>query len=857
MQINTKLHTVYLLVGSTECGKSTFTEKILRPGLQFEDTSKGFKTNIQVISSDQIRQELLGHEYDKYDQLMLEASAQAFELLYTRLNLVTSFPINAEFVIIDTTGLSADFREKVRDIARANQYRVEVIIFDYKDRDDYYTSERSHRLISNHLSRLRKEVMPVVAKEKYDAIHKIKKKDFLENPTYQVTIENKEAFLATLLLQNQEYAIIGDVHECVDELQGLIKQFDFDIQDGRMIPTEKSQNKKLILVGDWIDKGQQTGEIIDFLYLNQDHFLLTLGNHENFVYKYLHGEIGGSSQETIDSYFTSIPYLRENAEAHTKFNQLVSISQPFFRYQGLGEARRSFYITHSPCKNKYLGKLDHHSLRHQRTFKLIREDDTETQIKFIEAEAVTNHPYHFFGHVAAKESFKLKNKVHLDTGCASGNKLIGVDVSFKLFFKSQKSENQQLKEELPILFKRERKVNLQDLSPEQERRLKYCANNKINFISGTMSPADKDIEANELESLTKGLDYFKDQGVNKIVLQPKYMGSRCNIYLHQEIEKCFAVSRNGYIFKGIDFSEIYKSLLQRFGSYMSSEKIEMILLDGEILPWQAAGEGLIEGQFMPISKALETELSFLEKNGFDLALDQLLTDFENTDFAKDQNTMSKSALLEKYGSATYQNFKSAKEIIKSRMPLEVHREAFKTYQRQLDLYGRDAELEYKPFGVLKMVKENGAEVPFEGSQSEIYQFLNDDPCLVLDLGDCDAYEKARAFYHTLTTDQGMEGVVIKPEYAQGGVAPYLKVRNEDYLSIVYGYDYKFPHKYEKLIKQKRVGKKLRTSMNEWRIGGEMLAVKLADIAPDHAGYKRATANMLFEVEKEKEIDPRL
>jgi hypothetical protein len=113
-------------------------------------------------------------------------------------------------------------------------------------------------------------------------------------------------------------------------------------------------------------------------------------------------------------------------------------------------------VTHAPCKNKYLGKLDNHSLRHQRTFKLFREHDTQMQIKFIEEEAVKNHPFHFFGHVAAKESFRVKNKIHLDTGSASGNKLVGVDVTSKLFFKSQKSENYQIKEELPVLFKRER-----------------------------------------------------------------------------------------------------------------------------------------------------------------------------------------------------------------------------------------------------------------------------------------------------------------------------------------------------------------------------------------------------------------
>jgi predicted kinase len=298
-------------VGPIECGKSTFTEKILRPQLQFEDHDKGFKTNVQVISVDQICKQLLGHDYDKYDQVRLEASFQVFEMLMHHLDLVTSFPINAEFVIIDSMGLSTDFREMVCDIARANQYRIEVIVFDYKDHNDYFASEHSHRLISNQISCLQKEVMPMLAEEKYNGIHKINKKDFLENPNYQVNIKNKEEFLATLLLQNQMYGIIGDVHECVDELQRLIQKLGFDIQDSLVIPTEKSQNKKLIFVGDWIDKGRQTGKIVDFMYRNKEHFLLTLGNHENFVYKYLRDEISGANQETVDNYFTSIAYFQK------------------------------------------------------------------------------------------------------------------------------------------------------------------------------------------------------------------------------------------------------------------------------------------------------------------------------------------------------------------------------------------------------------------------------------------------------------------------------------------------------------------------------------------------------------------
>ncbi len=103
----------------------------------------------------------------------------------------------------------------------------------------------------------------------------------------------------------------------------------------------------------------------------------------------------------------------------------------------------------------------------------------------------------------------------------------------------------------------------------------------------------------------------------------------------------------------------------------------------------------------------------------------------------------------------------------------------------------------------------------------------------------------------------MEGIVIKPELPNGKTVPAMKVRNPEYLSIIYGYDYRFPHKYRKLVKQKHIGQKLRTAQKEHELGQSMLRVKLADISPENKAYQQTVATMLFEVAQEKEIDPRL
>ncbi len=517
MEIRTRVHTIFMLIGSTECGKTTFANEVLMPQLRFNDDAKGTRANVQYISSDSIRQELLGYDYDKYDQVMLEASEQAFRLLFEKLRLVTAYPINAEFVVVDTTGLSEDFRARVKAIANENNYNLEVVLFDYRKRDDYYSSERSQKLITSHINRLRKEVLGSLSRERYSKIHKVRAKDFYSpadrtaNPDYKVVIEDADDYLAAILPLDQKTIIVGDVHESVDELKSLLVSHGFQLEGNQLIETGKVSGTKVLLVGDWIDKGKRTKETIDFLYANQDRFLFVLGNHENFVYKFMRGEIKGVDEELRQAYFDSTEVLRNDEELLQRFNHLVSLSKPF--YKMVGKRGPSYYVTHAPCENKYIGKLDPNSVRHQRNFRIDRSAPIEEQLAFLKRDAAANQPYHVFGHIAAKNAFRIKNKIHIDSGAVHGNALTSVTLSVKPFFKSQKAAQAVMEDELRTLFQEERKVSLQELDDEEVRRLQYCSRNKVNFISGTMPPADKDEAAHELESLRKGLDYFAERGI--------------------------------------------------------------------------------------------------------------------------------------------------------------------------------------------------------------------------------------------------------------------------------------------------------------------------------------------------------
>ncbi len=858
--ITTNMHTIFLMVGASESGKTTFAKEILMPQLQMEHENKNYRSNVQYISSDEIRQQLLGYNYHKHSQIMLESSKQAFELLFQRLRAVTAFPINADFVIVDTTGLSDDFREEVRQVALEHHYNIEVILFDYDDYKDYFSTNCDKKIVENHVQRLKRDVMKSLTRKKYNAVHRIKAKDFYNwdrreaNPLYTVDIRNWEQYAFHLLDHDYRYIVIGDVHESIDDLKALLVHYGYVIDGQTLHGTEKTKQYRIILNGDWIDKGRRTKETIDFIYHNQEHFLLVKGNHENFVYKYLKGQLKGNmvGQETIEKYFTSIEVLEDDEELKKLFYSLVENSREFYRYIGID--RSSYYATHAPCENKYIGKVDATSLREQRNFRVNRDEALEPQLQFMKEESSSNAPYHIYGHVACKEIVTINNKINLDTGCADGNKLSSVMIRYnRPVFKQVKSK-QAIRKELPLLFAKKENVAIETLDANDQRRLEYILKNKVNYISGTMSPADKDEENDVLESLQKGLRYFKKKGIEQVVLQPKYMGSRCNVYLHQDLEQSYAVSRNGYRINNIDITQALQEQHNKFISYMQEQNIELMLLDCELMPWRALGEGLIEEQFNSYSKAIDTEISFLQNTGFEMKWQELSTSYHNSHFEQDSKELSKKELVKKYG-PMYQTYKNMKDFQYVALEEQVH--SLTTFNEQLDYYAKKGQVTLKPFTILKIVKQDGSEERPFLKASEMFSFVSNDDFHIVDFKDEHYYEKALQFFKTLTVDRHMEGVVIKPEAMKNGVVPFLKVRNENYLTLVYGYDYKLPHKYSKLIKQKNTAVKLRTSLKEYALAEEMLSYKWSEISVDNTAYKQVVANMLFETKKEKEIDPRL
>ena len=97
-------------------------------------------------------------------------------------------------------------------------------------------------------------------------------------------------------------------------------------------------------------------------------------------------------------------------------------------------------------------------------------------------------------------------------------------------------------------------------------------------------------------------------------------------------------------------------------------------------------------------------------------------------------------------------------------------------------------------------------------------------------------------------DKGMEGVVLKPLTPAEGVTPYMKVRNPQYLRLIYGYDYSLRE--EQLIRQKNISGKAAVAVREHAMASRMLT------AEDDA-RRELVVKLIGELKKEAEIDPRL
>jgi serine/threonine protein phosphatase 1 len=203
---------------------------------------------------------------------------------------------------------------------------------------------------------------------------------------------------------------IGDIHGCYDPLVRLL---------GR-IPIDWTRDR-LVFMGDYIDRGPQSFEVIEHLIELQKRHPETVflkGNHEQMLADYLSGKdrmtyLYNGGQQTLDSYLrnSSAPGRYPIPEAHLRF---------FESLQLMFETENYIFV--------HAGLRKGQPLENQRPEDLlwIRENFVDTRHSF--GKRVV------FGHTPFDEPRVEPNKIGIDTGAVYGNKLTCVQLPEEEFF---------------------------------------------------------------------------------------------------------------------------------------------------------------------------------------------------------------------------------------------------------------------------------------------------------------------------------------------------------------------------------------------------------------------------------------
>lgn len=343
-----------------------------------------------------------------------------------------------------------------------------------------------------------------------------------------------------------------------------------------------------------------------------------------------------------------------------------------------------------------------------------------------------------------------------------------------------------------------------------------------------------------LESLQCGLNYYS-RYTDKVILEVKHMGSRASVYLFSDPQDCYCVSRNGWKINQ-EFS-FYQKWIDKFKNEFDAG-LKLRILDAELMPWSVLGRDLIDKSFYQYYTLANNEQEMLGQLGFDNAIENLHDGYKHID-----HELPKKEFISKYGHQA-NVYLSRLGILNCIRSSELELSDLEKFKRQIDLYGGNDEPYILPFDILKDVYDDREELRVWDSNIEKYQTLSDCEHLVISPTEVD---KAQEFFDKVCAEDE-EGVVIKPEYycPNFSFAPYLKVRNPEYLRIVYGHDYLEKKKYEKLVRRKNTRNKLKKSIRDFRLGVEMLSFPYGDKSPEFVSKV-----IEFVINEEKSIDPRL
>lgn len=387
-----------------------------------------------------------------------------------------------------------------------------------------------------------------------------------------------------------------------------------------------------------------------------------------------------------------------------------------------------------------------------------------------------------------------------------------------------------------------------------KNRIDWFCENRVNAFSPTISPAPKSPERKEIESIDKAIRYFYINDVKEVIVQRKYMGSYCDIYLNKNLEDTYFVSRNGHKIDHIDL-ESAKEACRELHARFSWDGLSLIIIQSELMPWSALGKGLIDNEFGGYLNVHKNHYEHLANTDLYKKIAEIKESEVYKQFIEDKNRLSSKEFRAKYPHHIIRQYESLSEF--KVLDLDVYKQSIDIYVTQINHFGQQGDIYFKPFNILKKVFDDGTEEFVNDNLS--YKDVNDDEFLHLSITNEEELNKAiEAIYVWFSTlaQNNEEGIVIKPHRAFiKGMPPAFKVRNNQYLTMIYGVN--FYDQYDYYIQKRSIGRKLECSINDWMLNWELLKVPYNEINKENYFLKNLLFDRIMGEKAEAGLDKRL
>lgn len=859
MQFKLLKGAIVLLIGPSNSGKTTLLQSLVASSQLLET---------EIISSDYYRQLVADVDfidfsavskddedivYEEYQRI----SEQAFNVLHT---IVEARSKLNKVSIIDATNLRSFERAIYFEIAKRHHVPVLALILNTpKDqllaRDSLRENPRGHKRVLQQLNTFKYD-LKTINKEPFAKVYTVKDEDV------EIVREPNKLYLEI----EDGFDIIGDIHGCYDEMLVLLKELGYKQQGDVYV---HPAGRRLISVGDIMSRGPKSIETMQFWLKQIEAGLsyMTDSNHGWKIARWLDGQnvTLNYGDELVEQEFST--YEKEHGEEQTqalknRFAKMLFNAQS--HYILTKNKITKAVVTHAGIKDHYIGKQSKHISDFCRYGDI---QQTDSSSKPIRGDWFTQHKTSeliIWGHDVKLQPFKANRTINIDQGAVFGGELTAFQYPEQTFISVNSYANYAGTLDNPILEAKNKcfsppnvtqfingftvhTSNDEQITIPKENALAAMDTfshytlplEQVIYIPPTMSPTPQTSALPDyLEHPVEAFNYYKKNGITKMIAEKKHMGSRAVIFIakNKDVAKELINSDSlGYITTRTGRAFFEQEQQQRIVELIHAELIaknyfeqfntSFVIMDAEILPWNLKAQRLIDQQYETVAEnALMDRHKLMEK----------LHITEHVDV---------TSWLEEY-KHKYKNAAKFDAV-------------FKNYCWSTnELSG----IQIAPFHILAHSSSTNFHQPHSWHM-QMNELLAENSSLFIAteyrLIESEQDEQEIINWWQNMTEDGHEGIVVKPldflAYHKGKLLqPAIKVRGREYLRIIYGMDYT-NEAFMKKLKQRNPSRKMKNALLEFKLGLEGIS-RFVSLESSTRVHECALATLALESDP---IDPRL